>query len=91
MEEKKKQEKLSYEELENAAQQLSVQAEALYKENMELRKALEQANMANAYTQLEFRFKVLQYAEHFSFDFVDSTVKAIEEIMSERKEEPKEE
>lgn len=95
MEENKDNKKLTYEQLENAAKQISVQAEAMYKENMQLKQSLQQATMANVYTELNFRFKVLEYKDFFSKEFVDTCVKIIETTMTpapeeEEKEEPAE-
>lgn len=92
MEEKKQQvEKLSYEELENAAQQMSVQAKALYEENLKLKEALDQTEVANAYTQLNFRFKVLENYAHFSPEFIEDNIKAIERMMTYKEEKKDEE
>ena len=89
MEEKKvKQEtkKLSYEELENAAKQISVQAEAIYKENVQLKQALQQANMSNLYTELNFKFKVLEYSNMFDPDFVGNIIESIEDTMTPKED-----
>ncbi|MBQ9391975.1 MAG: hypothetical protein IJU02_07270 [Lachnospiraceae bacterium] len=90
MEEKKEvnqeKKKLSYEELENAARQISVQADALYKENLQLKQALQQENMGNLYAELNFKFKVLEYSNMFNPDFVGSIIENIEEIMTPKRE-----
>lgn len=86
MEEKKENrrevKKLSYEELENAARQITVQAQEMAKENQQLRAALQQANLSNMYTELNFKFKVLEFASAFSPEFIDRCVKSIEETMT---------
>lgn len=85
---KKEVKKLSYEELENAAKQISVQAEALYKENMQMKQALQQANLGNMYTELNFKFKVLEYSNMFDPDFVGNIIESIQSTMTpEEKEE----
>lgn len=74
--------KLSYDELKAAAQQISVQAEALYKENAQLKKALQQEHMTNMFAGLEFRFKVLKYKEFFDEQFINYCVEGIREAMT---------
>ena len=44
--------KLSYEELENTAHQLSEQSRQLYMQNQKLSKALQEANLANFYERV---------------------------------------
>lgn len=87
---KEQEKKLSYEELENAAKQISVQADALYKENIQLKQAIQQANLSNMYTELNFKFKVLEHSTMFNNEFIDSIVKEIEDIMTPKKEEEEE-
>lgn len=89
--EEKKVKKPTYEELENFAKQLSSQCEMVVKENNQLKEALQRMNANLMFTELEFRFKVLQNAEMFDTDFVEFCVKAIEEVMTPEKEEKKEE
>ena len=94
MEEKVKkdvQNKLSYEELEMAARQLTVQLDNLAKENKQLKINLEQLKMTSIYTELDFRFKVLDYSSYFSDDFISKCTKTIEQIMSPKEEENSEE
>lgn len=85
--------KLTYEELEQAAKQISVQAEQVIKENQMLKAKLQQVALGNMYTELGFKFEVLKAKEFFSEEFVGRIVKDIEEIMTpqeEQKEETKE-
>lgn len=89
--EKKVNRKLSYEELENAAQQISAQLDAMARENNQLRIALQKAQLGNLYTELDFKFKVIQNAEMFSPEFVEKCVQSIEEIMTPEAEEDKKE
>lgn len=89
--EKKVNRKLSYEELENAAQQISAQLDAMARENNQLRIALQKAQLGNLYTELDFKFKVIQNAEMFSPEFVEKCVRSIEEIMTPEAEEDKKE
>lgn len=88
---KKENKKLSYEELENAAKQISAQAEAIYKENVQLKQALQQANIGNMYTELNFKFKVLEYGNMFNPDFVGNIIESIEETMTPQEAEKEEE
>lgn len=79
--------KLSYEELENAAKQITAQADGLARENQQLRIALQQATMSNMYTELNFKFKVLENASAFSPEFVEKCVESIEDTMTPAPEE----
>ena len=89
--EKKTNRKLSYEELQTAAQQISAQLDAVARENNQLRIALQKAQLGNLYTELEFKFKVIQNAEMFSTDFVEKCINSIEEIMTPEPEEERKE
>ena len=82
--------KLTYEQLEEAARQISQQAEAIFKENQQLKAALQQASVANLYRELDFRFKVLENADMFSSKFLDMCIKNIEETMTPKPEEKEE-
>lgn len=79
---KEESKKLSYEELENAARQLSVQLDALLKENRQLKVAAGQLQMNNLYTELNFRFKVIELQDSFDPEFVESCVNEIQKIMT---------
>lgn len=85
MEAKKR--KLSYEELENAAKQISQQAEALFKENQQLKKVVQNLSEQAGYTELNFKFKVLKYQGNFTPEFVGTIIKEIEDTMSPKLEE----
>lgn len=71
----RKNEKMSYEELENVAAQLSQQSQQLYAR-------LQQAEMSNMFKRLDFLFKVVENAHAFSEEFVANCVKEIEDIMT---------
>jgi hypothetical protein len=77
-----KQEKLSYEQLENIAHQLSEQSRQLYTK-------LQEANLSNMFKRLDYLFKVLEYSGMFNPDFVDKCVNEVEETITlpEKKEE----
>jgi hypothetical protein len=51
--------KLSYEQLENAAHQLSEQGRQLYLRNQQLEQALQQSDMTNFYKRLDYLWQVL--------------------------------
>ena len=55
---KAKEEKMSYEELNNVAHQLSEQSKTLYQK-------LQEANMTNAFKRLDYLFKVLENKKTF--------------------------
>jgi hypothetical protein len=72
MEENKK---MSYEELEQVAQQLSQQTQQLYVR-------LQQADMTNAFRRLDYLFKVIENHLMFSMNFVESCAKEIENTIT---------
>lgn len=74
--------KLSYDDLKNAANQISVQANALAQENNRLKQQIQNMNLSNLFTELDFRFKVLEHAEHFNQEFVTKIVESIEQAMT---------
>lgn len=88
---KKQVKKISYEELETVAKQFAAQLDAAVKENNQLRLTVQKLQLGNMYTELEFKFKVLQNAEMFSSEFVELCVKSIEDIMTPEAEETIEE
>lgn len=71
----KKNEKMSYEELEHVAAQLSQQSQQLYAR-------LQQAEMSNMFKRLDLLFKVVENAHAFNEAFVANCVKEIEDIMT---------
>lgn len=83
--------KLTYEQLNQAAQQISQQAEALYKENQQLRETLNRISIQNGYTELGFKFKVVENSTMFPKEFVERTIAEIVDTMTVTNEEPNEE
>ena len=83
-ENKKEQKKLSYEELQNVASQLSQQ-------NQQLNLMLQQANMTNIFKRLDYLFKVLENKDCFDSDFVIACADEIKDIITGPVEETKEE
>ena len=81
MEENKK---LSYEELENVAHQLSEQSRQLYAK-------LQQVELEKVYKRLDYLFKVMEFPTLFNDSFVETCAKEIEEIMTISEEETKNE
>ena len=77
-------EKLSYEQLENVAHQLSEQAKQLYMK-------LQAANMTNMFKRLDYLFKVVENGHIFKQDFLEKCIAEIEEIMTVPEETDKEE
>lgn len=75
MGEEKNKKKLSYEELENIAHQLSEQSRVLSER-------LEQSNMHNAFKRLDYLFKIIENSKEFKPEFVDKCVSEIEELIS---------
>lgn len=70
-----KQEKLSYEELENIAHQLSEQSRVLAGK-------LEQVNMTNVFKRLDYLFQVLEIGHMFPEEFVNDAVGEIMELIT---------
>ena len=68
-------EKLSYEQLENVAHQLSEQAKQLYMK-------LQATNMSNMFKRLDYLFKVVENGHMFKQDFLEKCIAEIEEIMT---------
>lgn len=79
--------KLTYEQLEEAARQIAAQADMAIKENQSLRQQLQQLNMSNLYTEMNFLFKAVEQAHAFDEGFVDKCVARIQAIMSESENE----
>lgn len=75
--------KMSYEQLENIAHQLSEQ-------NRQLFAKLQEANMANVFKRMDYLFKVVENYTVFGREFLDKCVAEIESMMilPEAKEEP---
>lgn len=72
MQETARPEKMSYEQLENVAHQLSEQAKQLYAQ-------LQAANMTNMFKRLDYLFKVVENGHVFSQEFLNKCVAEIEE------------
>lgn len=81
--------KLTYEQLNQAAQQISQQAEALYKENQQLKQALTRASIQNGYTELSFKFKVVENSTMFPKEFVERIIAEIVDTMTATNEDQK--
>ena len=77
-------EKLSYEQLENVAHQLSEQAKQLYMK-------LQATNMSNMFKRLDYLFKVVENGHMFKQDFLEKCIAEIEELMTVPEEVEKEE
>lgn len=73
--EEKNQKKLSYEELENVAKELSQQ-------NQQLNMMIQKSNMSNAFRRLDYLFKVLECKDCFNPDFIVTCSDEIVNIMT---------
>jgi len=78
---KAKEEKMSYEELNNVAHQLSEQSKTLYTK-------LQEANMTNAFKRLDYLFKVLEFSDYFLPEFVATSAAEITAIITLPEVEP---
>ena len=79
----KRPEKMSYDQLESVAHQLSEQ-------NRQMFAKLQELNMANMFKRLDYLFKVVENGHMFKQDFLEKCVDEIESIMTvpEQEEEP---
>ena len=67
--------KMSYEQLENVAHQLSEQARQLYSQ-------LQKSNMTNMFKRLDYLFKVVENGHMFKQNFLEKCIAEIEELMT---------
>lgn len=75
--------KLSYEQLENACQQLSVQNQQLIQQRNQLVAALRQANLTNLYKRLDYLFNVIEKDnKYLSTEFKEQCGSEIETLMA---------
>lgn len=72
---KLKEKKLSYEELNNVCHQLSNQSRELYQK-------LQEANQFNMFKRLDYLFAVVKFYERFSTEFATKCIEEIEQIMT---------
>ena len=68
-------EKMSYEQLQQVAHQLSEQARQLYSQ-------LQKSNMTNMFKRLDYLFKVVENGHMFKQDFLEKCIAEIEELMT---------
>lgn len=76
--------KMSYEELENVAHQLSEQTRQLYAK-------LQEMNMVNMFKRLDYLFKVAEFSHMFNSEFVTTCTQEIQDLLTipEEKQEEK--
>lgn len=74
-----KSEKMSYEQLEQVAHQLSEQARQLYSQ-------LQKSNLTNMFKRLDYLFKVVENGHIFDQDFTNKCIDEIENIMTIQEE-----
>lgn len=79
MEENQKNPELTYEQLNNVANQLSQQ-------NMQLRKQIEEMNYVNLFKRLDYLFKVVEFAGQFNQEFVNACTTEIEGLLTAAEE-----
>lgn len=72
--------KMSYEQLENVAHQLSEQVKQLYM-------SLQKSNLENTFQRLNYLFKVVENGHAFKPDFLNKCTEEIENIMAIPEEE----
>ena len=75
-------EKMSYEQLENVAHQLSEQNRQLFAKVQEL-------NMTNVFKRLDYLFKVVENGHMFKQDFLEKSITEIENLMTVSEQEEK--
>lgn len=76
--------KMTYEQLESVAHQLSEQ-------NRELRMKLQQMDMMNIFKRLDYLFKIVENQEKFNKEFIDKSKEEIVALMTIPEEGDKEE
>ena len=78
----KKNEKLTYEQLEAYANQTAAQAKRIYQENQAL--IQENRNLKNQmnYTEISLAFKALDHKEFFSEEFIKKVAARLEEVLT---------
>ena len=74
-----KQEKLSYDELNQVSQQL-------FQENKMLRTKVQELSVEAFYKRIDYMFKVVELASVFSKEFVERTIQEIETVMKAEEE-----
>lgn len=75
-------EKMSYEQLENVAHQLSEQNRQLFAKVQEL-------NMTNVFKRLDYLFKVVESGHMFKQDFLEKCITEIKNLMTVSEQEEK--
>lgn len=84
--------KLSYEELENTAHQLSEQSRQLYMQNQKLNQALQESNLTNFYERLKWLWTVItSTTPYISEEFKQKCGAEFEVLMTQPEQEPEEE
>lgn len=88
---KETKEKMSYEQLENIAHQLSEQGRTLNAQNQKLIKALEEANMTNYFKRLDYLWAVIHSeSKYLSEDFKSKCGTEFETMMTPEESDNKE-
>ena len=75
-------EKISYEQLENVAHQLSEQ-------NRQLFAKLQELNMTNVFKRLDYLFKVIENGHMFEQNFLEKCIAEVESLMTVPEQEEK--
>ena len=84
--------KLSYEELENIAHQLSEQSKQLYMQNQKMQQALQEANLTNFYERLKWLWEIINSTTpYISEEFKQKCGAEFEVLMTQPEQEPEEE
>lgn len=81
MEKKEEKKKLTYEQLQAYASQMSDQANRLFKENQALRKSVNDSARAFGLKEIECALKCIELKESFSKEFIEKVVARVEEIL----------
>lgn len=73
--EETKEKKLSYEQLEEVAKQLSTQVQQLYTK-------LQETNIQGVFKRLDYLFKVVEFSHMFDMGFVNICIEEIQDILT---------
>ena len=80
-------EKMTYEQLENIAHQMSEQSRSLYAQNQQLGKALEESNMNNFFKKLDYLWAIIHSdSKYLSEEFKAESGKEFMEMMTTKEE-----
>lgn len=88
-EKKNQQQKLSYEQLEAYANQTTIQANRIIKENKELVEEIKRLRNQTNFAEISMAFKVLEFKDCFDPTFVSKVINRLQEVLTPEEESKK--